>query len=156
MIVAIDTNILLDLLIPNQKYLDSSLKSLRKASQKGETIISEIVFTELASQFRNLTSLTKFLHDTHIGIVQNNEVSLFLASRLWLDYINRKKAETYCPECGKPIKITCPQCSCQLNMPRRVLNDFIIGAHSITFSDALLSRDRGFYRVYFRDLQLFE
>ena len=40
---ALDTNILLDILIPNQLFVKTSLKKLETAAQEGKLIISEIV-----------------------------------------------------------------------------------------------------------------
>ena len=68
MITAIDTNILLDLLIPNQSFVDSSIRKLENNSAKGNLIICDIVYTELASQFDRLTDLNKFLSDTKIEV----------------------------------------------------------------------------------------
>jgi hypothetical protein len=51
MVSAIDTNILLDILIPNPKYLLKSKLLLENAVTKGALIICEIVYSELASQF---------------------------------------------------------------------------------------------------------
>jgi hypothetical protein len=41
MISAVDTNVLLDLLIPNAQYVDHSLASLTQAAEEGSIIISE-------------------------------------------------------------------------------------------------------------------
>ncbi len=155
MITAVDTNILLDILIPNQVHLKPSIQKLEKASKKGKLIICEIVFAELASQFESLSELNIFLNDTLIEIGWSNKESLFLASRLWMDYLKQSPKKRSCPECGKRIDIRCPQCDSRLNLPRRMLNDFIIGSHAKIHTDALLTRDRGFYKNYFSSLTLY-
>ena len=155
MITAVDTNILLDILIPNQPHLKSSLQKLEKASKKGKIIICEIVYAELASQFDNLSDLNAFLTDTHIEIVWNSKESLFTTSRIWIEYHVQHSKKRFCPECGKQINAACPLCGSRLNIPRRILNDFIVGTHAQTFADTFLTRDRGFYRKNFSDVTLY-
>ena len=47
MITAIDTNILLDILIPDEEFMLNSKRLLDKYAERGQLIISEIVYTEL-------------------------------------------------------------------------------------------------------------
>ena len=83
MIPAVDTNILLDILIPNNDHVQSSLQCLTDIDPTDQLIISEVVFAELASQFLSSNDLVKFLSDTGIHLIQSNENSLFEAGRAW-------------------------------------------------------------------------
>ena len=75
MILAVDTNILLDILIPNTAYLQSSLSCLLSIGQDDELTICEAVYAELGSQFLSSQDLNRFLHDTAIRLVSSNEKS---------------------------------------------------------------------------------
>ena len=156
MIFSADTNILLDILIPNQSHIKSSLKILESSTENGSLIICELVYAELASQFDKLVDLNRFLNDTKIQIVVSSKESLFMASRLRNIYVENISNQKYCNECGKRVSIKCPSCSSDLNIPKRILNDFIIGAHAQIFSDSFITRDRGFYRNIFQTWLLFD
>ena len=69
MIIAIDTNILLDILIPNQAHAQASLNCLMSVNSHDELIICEVVFAELGSQFLSFKDYNTFLRDTGIRMI---------------------------------------------------------------------------------------
>lgn len=65
---AVDTNILLDVLIPNAAFVVPSQRLLERCSREGALIISEIVYAELAAHFEEVEHLTDFLGQTRRSI----------------------------------------------------------------------------------------
>lgn len=151
---AIDTNILLDILIPDETFYPGSKRLLDDYLEKGELIICESVYAELASQFAAEQELNEFLADTGIRLVSSNARTLYLGGERWKEYAKNRKRAIYCPNCGKETDIFCRHCKSSLTFRHRVLSDFVIGAHALLHANVLLSRDRGFYRTYFEDLEV--
>lgn len=154
MITAIDTNILLDILIPDENFIMSSKMLLDKYADKGQLVLCEIVYAELASQFPSEKELKNFLSDTSIKLVYSDERSLSLAGARWKAYSKSKGSKLYCPKCGRQIFLSCPECRNTILTRQHIISDFIIGAHALTQAELLLSRDRGFYKKYFKDLRI--
>jgi len=155
MITAVDTNIILDVLIPGEPFGESSKKLLDHHLSKGKLIICEIVFAELAAEFPSEEELKLFLTDTGMRLVYSNENSLFLAGSRWTKYARKGAKKPFsCSKCGHAFEVTCPQCAAKPTKRLHVLGDFFIGAHALVQADCILSRDLGVYKTYFDDLQV--
>ncbi len=154
MITAIDTNILLDILIPDPSFHVQSKASLEKALHLGRLVVGEIVYAELAVHFPAPEMLRQFLKETGIALVSSTSATLEEAAVRWKRYLKNKGHNIECPKCGKSVGCSCLHCGQPLQFRRRILADFIIGAQALVQADGLLSRDRGFYRTYFKDLRL--
>lgn len=130
MITAIDTNILLDILVPNEQFYEVLADALQEAAGEGSLVISDIVFAELCIHFVTQRECDAFLESNEIRVQALTREAHFLASRAW---------RTYRQQGGKRT---------------RILADFLIGAQAQKQATRLLSRDRGFYRKLFPSLDL--
>src|SRR6266700_6236509 len=130
MISAVDTNILLDILVPNEQFYEASADALQDAAGEGSLVISDSVYAELCIHFEAQRECDAFLESNEIRVQVLTREAHFLASRAW---------RTYRQQGGKRT---------------RILADFLIGAHAQKQATCLLSRDRGFYRKLFPSLDL--
>lgn len=152
MITAIDTNILLDILLPDPQYKDTSRSYVERGIKEGALIICELVYSELGALFSK-KELDRFLEDIGVTLKLSTPDSLYKAGEAWKEYLKRRGSEVQCPTCGNKMRITCNHCG-QLLMRKHIMSDFIIGAHARVLAGALITRDRGIYKTYFKDLVL--
>ncbi len=155
MITAVDTNILLDILIPGESFSESSKHLLDYHLSKGKLIVCEGVFAELASCFPSQEELKLFFSDTGMGLVPSSEKSLYVAGERWAQYARKGGKNRFaCGKCGRAFEVTCPRCATAVAKRLYVLGDFLVGAHALVQADCILSRDLGVYKTYFSDLNL--
>ncbi len=153
MITAVDTNILLDVLIPNAPHGDESEGTLTEALRAGAIVISDPVYAELAVHFMEQETLDRFLADTGLRLESSKADALYRAGRAWSEYLRRRPALA-CPQCGATQDLHCDKCGVSVQPRQHVVADFMIGAHAVVQGDQLLTRDRGYYATYFPELTL--
>ena len=130
MITAIDTNVLLDVLVPNEKFYEASAGALEEAAASGSLVVCDLVYAELCIHFPSQRECDDFLEGNTIRVEPLSREAHFVASRAWRAYRKQGRQRT------------------------RILADFLIGAHAQTQATRLLSRDRGFYRKLFPSVDL--
>ena len=141
--ICVDTVVLIDILKdefrPNQEIFYAALAAK-------ETLIAPVVvFAELMPQFRGDSDMVEsFLKEHKISIEALNLADVSVAAARWLKYLKRKQ------------KAKCPNCGHQLNQKEHFLSDFYIGGFAVAKCDAILTRDRGIYKKYFSDLQIYD
>jgi len=155
MITAVDTNIILDILIPDEPFGASSKALLDHHLSTGQLVVCETVYAELASWFPSEKELKTFLAETGIRLIPSGEKALHIAGIRWAEYAKKGSRNLFsCSKCGHTFQIICPQCGTVFTRRLHVLADFMIGSHALEHADCLLSRDLGVYKTYFSDLNV--
>ena len=129
MTTAVDTNVLLDVIHRNPSYRAQSQEWLDIAHSRGDVIICPVVFGELVPSFSSKNDLDETLSSLSVALSPIDDTIAYEAGLRWQRY--RESGGTRA----------------------RLLPDFLIGAHALVSADTFLTRDEGFYRSYFPELQ---
>jgi predicted nucleic acid-binding protein len=131
MVTAVDSSVLLDVLLNDPRHATASMAALRQAAAEGQLVLSETTLAEIVPVLP-ATDLPQILTDWKLGFVPTSQETAILAGEMFRTYLGRG---------GKR---------------GRVVPDFLIAAHAQHHAGRLLARDRGYYRDYFRQLTLWD
>ena len=134
---ALDTNVVVTLLSADTEAdVQRAQYALEEASARGELLISPVVYSELlAAPLRDEAFLEAFLKDTRIRADGRFTRAMWRSAGLAFGaYARRRRAQA-----GDPG-------------PRRILADFLIGAHAAELGVRLLTFDEGIYQAAFPNL----
>lgn len=158
MVVAVDSNILLDILANDSEFYSQSSNLLQSYHAQSTLIISPLVYSELFVLFLEkhktkntaVNKLDNFLQDFGIHVINLSKNDAHDAAAAWIIFLRTKKNGVSCPSCGSQNKFLCSTCKREIKWRNHILTDFFIGSHAQNNADVLLTRDRGFYKKYFK------
>ena len=138
MITALDTNVLVALLGGTEEEARAARLSLSGARGRGTLVVSAPVYAELvAAPGRGVEAVDAFLGHARIGVDWTLSEGVWRAAAIaFRGYAERRRSQP--GDSG----------------PRRILADFVIGAHALHSASALLTLDQGLYRAAFPKLQV--
>jgi predicted nucleic acid-binding protein len=128
--IAVDSSVLLDVLADDPQHARASARCIGDALEAGEVVICDAVVAEvqamLATRETAMDALAAF-GIRYLPTVEQAAVRAGHMQRRFRDRGGRRE---------------------------RVVADFLIGAHAMLQCQALITRDAGFFRDYFKGLKL--
>ena len=127
--IAADSSVLLDL-IGGGDQSQAAASAVRQALHAGPVVLCDVALAELCTSLRGGSEVLQHLEDAGIAYSPMEPKSALRAGEMQRRYRQRSGDRS------------------------RTVADFLIGAHAMMQCDALITRDAGFYRDYFKGLKV--
>lgn len=130
MITAVDTSVILDVVGADPEFGLGSLRAIGDAQTSGVVMACDIVWGEVGALYPSPEDTADAMDLMDIRFAALDPEVAAAAGRVWRSYRDARQGR------------------------HRLLPDFLIGAHAWMRADRFLTRDRGFYRTYFKRLKI--
>jgi predicted nucleic acid-binding protein len=119
-------------LLPDPEFGPGSRDAIHAARLEGSLMACDVVWSEIASWFRSLEAADEALREMDLRFAPLDPEVALAAGQVWSSYRRAGGRRD------------------------RVVGDFLIGTHAWMRADRFLTRDRGFYRTYFKRLKIID
>ncbi len=127
--IAIDSSVLVEILTGSE-YADAAEDALREALVDGPVVVCDVVVAEVCSSLRDGDQSMQVIEDMGIRYAQVERNAAIRAGEMQRRYRARGGSR------------------------QRTVPDFLVGAHALLQCNALITRDVGFFRDYFKGLKV--
>jgi predicted nucleic acid-binding protein len=129
-ITAVDTSVVLDIIGADPEFGPASLRAIGDAQTLGVVMACDIVWGEVGALYPTPQDAADAMDVMDIRFAALDREVAAAAGRVWRTYRDAGRGR------------------------HRLLPDFLIGTHAWMRADRFLTRDRGFYRTYFKRLRI--
>jgi predicted nucleic acid-binding protein len=129
-LIAADSSVLIDLLSDSGDNSLAAADSVRDALRVGPVVLCEVALAELCTSLQGGSEVMQYLDEVGIAYSAMESKSALRAGEMQRRYRQRGGNRS------------------------RTVADFLIGSHAMMQCDALITRDAGFYRDYFKGLKV--
>ncbi len=130
--IAIDSSVIIDLLAGQGSAAEGAEAALRHSLGAGPVVVCDVVVAEITAALRDGAEALGALEEMGIAYAGIESKSAVRAGEMQRRYRQRG---------GKR---------------QRTVPDFLVGAHALLQCNALITRDGGFFRDYFKGLKVIE
>jgi hypothetical protein len=129
-VIAADSSVLIDLIVGAGEDSAAAAEAIRQALHQGPVVLCEVALAELCTSLRGGSDVLTHLEQAGIAYSAMEPGSALRAGEMQRRYRQRGGNRS------------------------RTVADFLIGAHAMMQCHALVTRDAGFYRDYFKGLRV--